>query len=152
MRKKIIGVIGAGRADPLLLTQAEEVGRLIAQESAILVCGGLGGVMEAAAKGCCEAGGDVLGVLPGPDSIEANPYVTIPVATNMGHARNIIIAHTAEVLIAVGGEFGTLSELAIALKLGKRVVSLASWQEIDQLIKAQTPEEAVRIAMEGMKS
>ena len=108
-RKPIIGVIGASQPSAEGLRMAEVVGREIASRGAVLVCGGLGGVMEAASKGAVEAGGEVMGILPGPDKLSANPYVTLPVPTNMGHARNVIIAHTAEALIAVEGEYGTLS-------------------------------------------
>ena len=151
MRKPIIGIIGAGAADSIQLKLAEEVGTRIAKENIVLVCGGMGGVMEAVSKGCFTAGGEVLGILPGPDGLEANPYVTIAIATNMGHSRNIIIAHTADILIAIGGEFGTLSELAIALKLGKTVISLGSWSEIDQLKQVETPEEAITLALNELK-
>ena len=118
-RLRKIGVIGSSRPSDHGLELAEQVGRLIACNGALLICGGLGGVMEAAAKGAAEAGGQVLGILPGPERGAANRYVTIPVPTNMGHARNVIIAHTAEALIAVEGEYGTLSESAIGLKLGQ---------------------------------
>ena len=129
-RRIRIGVIGAARADDRALTQAEEVGRLIAQRGAVLVCGGLGGVMSAAAKGCYEAGGEVVGILPGDDAQAANPYVTLPIVTAMGHARNVIIAQTAQALIAVSGEYGTLAEIAIALKLGRPVACLNSWNTV----------------------
>jgi uncharacterized protein (TIGR00725 family) len=149
-RKIIIGVIGASRPSVEGLRIAEAVGTEIARSGAVLVCGGLAGVMTAAAKGCAEAGGEVLGVLPGPDKSEANPYVTIAVPTNMGHARNIVIAHTADVLIAVEGEYGTISEAAISLKLGKRVVGLPGAPEIDGMIAADSAEDAVAIACEGL--
>jgi uncharacterized protein (TIGR00725 family) len=125
-RKPIIGIIGASKASPVGYAAAREVGRLVAEAGAVLVCGGLGGVMEAAARGCSEAGGLVLGILPGPDATLANPYVSIAVPTNMGHARNVIIAHTAQVLIAVEGEYGTLSEIAVGLKLGRPVIALGT--------------------------
>ncbi len=152
MRQKImIGVIGAGQASSAGEQVAYRVGQLIAENDAVLVCGGLGGVMEAAAKGCVEAGGDVIGVLPGGSATAANPYVTLPIVTNMGHARNVIIAHTADVLIAIEGEYGTLSEMAISLKLGKIVVQLNSWQDLDAAVAAGSPEEAVEIAMNAIK-
>jgi uncharacterized protein (TIGR00725 family) len=150
MRKPIIGVIGASRPSPDSLRMAEAVGRAIALRSAVLVCGGLGGVMEAAAQGAFEAGGEVLGILPGPDSRSANPYVTLAVPTNMGHARNVIIAHTADVLIAVGGEYGTLSETAIGLKLGKPVFVLPGGQRIDGTVAVETAESAVARAFESL--
>ncbi len=131
---------------------AELVGREIAIRGAVLVCGGLGGVMEAAAKGAFEAGGDVIGILPGSDSLSANPYVTLSVPTNMGHARNVIIAHTAEVLIAIEGEYGTLSETAIGLKLGKPVFVLPGGLQVDGTVSALSAESAVALAFEGLKS
>ena len=149
-RKIIIGVIGASCASPEDLRLAESVGREIARQGAVLVCGGLGGIMTAAAKGCAEAGGEVLGVLPGADKSEANPYISIAVATNMGHARNVIIAHTADVLIAVEGEYGTISEAAIGLKLGKRVVGLPGAPDLDGMLTADTAEDAVAIACERL--
>jgi len=152
MRKPIIGVIGASRPSPAGLSLAEAVGRAIARNGAVLVCGGLGGVMEAAARGAVEAGGEVLGILPGPDKSQANPYVTLAVPTNIGHARNVIIAHTADALIAVEGEYGTLSETAIGLKIGKPVLVLPGGQRIDGTVAVDTPESAVARALEILKS
>ena len=148
MRKTIIGVIGAGQVSDSGYAVAREVGRCIGEGGAVLVCGGLSGVMEAACRGCKEVGGETLGLLPGGDAETANPYVTLAVPTNMGHARNVIIAHTAQVLIAVEGEYGTLSEIAVALKLGKPVVALNSWPGIEGVIEAASAEEAVAIAMQ----
>lgn len=130
---------------------AEVVGREIACRGAILVCGGLGGVMEAAAKGASEAGGDVLGILPGQDKELANPYVSIAVPTNMGHARNVIIAHTADALIAIEGEYGTLSEAAIACKLCKPVFVLPGGPQLAGTVAVMSPQQAVTLAFEGVK-
>ena len=105
-------------------------------------------MMEEASRGCIEAGGEVLGILPGADCSAANPYVTICVPTNMGHARNVIIAHTADALVVVEGEYGTLSEIAISLKLGKKVVVLPGGQTVDGVLLAETPQQAVAMAME----
>lgn len=149
--KPIIGVIGASRPSSDGLYMAEAVGRAIAVRGAVLVCGGLGGVMEAAAKGASEAGGTVLGILPGPDRLSANPYVTLAVPTNMGHARNVIIAHTADVLIAVEGEYGTLSETAIGLKLGKQVFALPGGLQIPGTVPVASAESAVALAFESLK-
>lgn len=149
-RKTIIGVIGASQPSPAGLALAESVGREIARRSAVLLCGGLGGVMEAAARGAFQAGGEVVGILPGPAGALANPFVTIAVPTNMGHARNVIIAHTAEALIAVEGEYGTLSETAIGLKLGKPVVTLPGAQEVAGTLAADSAESAVSIAFESL--
>lgn len=148
-RKKLVGVIGAGSASQQGEKQAYEVGRLIAEAGAVLVCGGLGGVMEAASRGCFEAEGEVVGILPGASADTANPYVTLPIVSNMGHARNVIIAHTSDVLIAVEGEYGTLSETAIALKLGKTVIQLNSWQQLSAARVASSPGEAVAFALQA---
>ena len=148
--KAIIGVIGSSQPSAEGLCLAEKVGREIAVCGAVLDCGGLGGVMMAAAKGAFEAGGDVMGILPGPDKTAANPYVTLPVVTNMGHARNVIIAHTADALIAVEGEYGTLSEAAIGLKLGKTVVTLPGGPDLAGVIQSDLAEEAVALALKGI--
>lgn len=150
-RKIFVAVIGASQPSAKGLDFAESIGRDIASRGAVVVCGGLGGVMEAASKGAAEVGGEVLGILPGPDKLSANPYVTMPVPTNMGHARNVIIAHTADVLIAVEGEYGTLSEAAIGLKLGKTVVSLPGGPQLAGIIHARSAEEAVSLALESLQ-
>ena len=148
LRKNIIGVIGAGRASAEGEQLAGEVGRLIAEAGGVMVCGGLDGVMAAASRGCAEAGGEVIGILPGASAQEANEHVTLAVPTNMGHARNIIIAHTAQALIAVEGEYGTLSEAAIALKLGKKVFALRPQFELDGITVVASPQEAVARVLE----
>ena len=142
-----IGVIGAGECDAELGRLAEEVGRGIAEAGAVLVCGGMGGVMEAACRGAKAAGGMTVGILPGTDRAAANPYVDVPVATGMAEARNLAIIRTADALIAVGGSYGTLSEIGFALKAGKKVVGLRTW-DIEGIVRAATPEEAVRLAEE----
>jgi uncharacterized protein (TIGR00725 family) len=146
-----IAVIGGGEADPAILTLAREVGREIARRGAVLLCGGLGGVMAAAAQGAQEAGGVVIGILPDPDRSRANPYLTYSIATNMGHARNIIIAHSADALIAVDGGYGTISEAAIALKLGKPVVALNAEWDLPSLRRAETAQEALGRVWEILK-
>ena len=146
MQKKIIGVIGAGSADKELLTIAEEVGRLIALNGAVLVCGGLGGVMEAAARGANTEGGITIGILPGLEKSAANPYINVPVATGLGEIRNTIIVRSADVLIAIGGEYGTLSEIAFGLKTGKTVIGIGTW-DIKGIIRARSPEDAVTRAL-----
>ncbi len=146
-RHRLVGVIGAGNPSAQGLAWARELGRLLAAGGATLVCGGLGGVMEAACQGAREGGGETIGLLPGPDAVAGNPYLSIVLPTNLGHARNILIAHGAEVLVAVEGEYGTLSEIAIALKLGKPVVSLGSWPQVPGLQAATTPAEAAARAL-----
>ena len=145
----LIGVIGASSASSKGLENAYQVGRLIAEAGAALVCGGLGGIMEAASQGAAEAGGEVIGILPGPSAQDANAYVSIPVVTDMGHARNIIIAHTANALIAIEGEYGTLSEMAISLKLEKKVFVLDSWDNLVGGTTVESPVEAVAMALKA---
>jgi uncharacterized protein (TIGR00725 family) len=144
----IISVIGAGSCSEDIYRIAEEVGRLIAVKGAVLVTGGLGGVMEAASKGAEEAGGTTVGILPGFNKKEANRYVTIPITTGLSHARNVIIVRSADALIAVSGEYGTLSEIAIALKLGKPVIGINTWNDIEGVVRASSPKEAVKLAFE----
>lgn len=143
----LIGVIGASSASEKGVDQAREVGRLIAEAGAVLVCGGLGGIMEAASCGCSMAGGDVIGILPGSSAQSANPYVNLPIVTDMGHARNVIIAQTANALIAIEGEYGTLSEIAISLKIDKKVYVLDSWDGFVGGTRVTTPAEAVDMAL-----
>ena len=138
-----VGVIGASRCDEELYRIAERVGELLAERGCVIVNGGLGGVMEASAKGAKKKNGLTVGILPGGSRREANPYIDIAIATNMGHARNVIIAHTCDALIAVGGEYGTLSEIAIALKLGKKVVAIRPNFNVKGMTVVRTPEEAV---------
>lgn len=139
----IVAVFGAALCDNDVYELARAVGSEIARRNAALICGGLGGVMEASARGAREAGGLTIGVLPGPDRKHANPYIQIPIITNMGHARNIILAHTCEGGISVAGSLGTLSEIAITLKLGKPVVELKSWRVDPGIISAESPRDAV---------
>jgi uncharacterized protein (TIGR00725 family) len=129
--KKIVGVIGASSANAEQMKIAEEIGKQIAQNGWILINGGLEGVMEASAKGAQAAGGTIVGILPTSSTTSANTIVTNPIATKMVHAINVIIAHTADVLIAIGGEEGTLSEIAIARKLAKPVLGINSWNVAD---------------------
>lgn len=146
-RPKRVGVIGAARPSARGLEMARRVGELLAAEGAVVVCGGLGGIMEAACEGAARGGGVTIGILPGNAAADANRFVTLPIVTNMGHARNVIIAQTAEVLIAIEGEFGTLSEIAIGLKCGRRVIGLGSWNDVPGVESAADPESAVALAM-----
>lgn len=148
--KSIIAVIGGRNAGKNLLDIAEEVGRLIGKNSLIMLCGGLGGVMEAAARGMKDAGGLTVGILPQDEKSYANPYIDIPIVTGLGIGRNIIIARTADALIAIGGEYGTLSEIAFALQLGKPVIGINTW-DIDGVIKAVDAEEAVQKAIKILR-
>ena len=126
-RRAQIAVIGKGTPDPELARLAEEVGRGIAESGAVLVCGGMGGVMEAASRGAKEAGGDVIGIVPTEDPQSANPHVTHAVATGIGHARNLAVVASADAVIAIGGEWGTLAEIGFARRLDRSVAALRSW-------------------------
>lgn len=152
-RERYIAVVGPSAGTPTELALGEAVGRAIAEAGAVLVCGGMGGVMEAAAGGATNAGGKTLGILPGTSRLDANPYLTVAVATGMGEARNAIVARTADAMIAIHGEFGTLSEIALALKMGTPVVGLRTWElakdgiPVESIVRATSPEEAVRDAL-----
>lgn len=146
-RRLLIGVIGAGDVNPAGAECASQVGRLLAEAGAVLVCGGLGGVMAAACKGAAEAGGETIGLLPGVDAGSANPNVTIALPTGLGHARNVLIAQACRVLIAVEGEYGTLSEVAIGLKLGRPVIAIGRWSELPGVLRVATAAEAVSLAL-----
>jgi len=150
----IVAVIGAGYCSRDIARLAEEVGRLLAQQGATLVCGGLGGVMEAACRGAKSAGGRTIGILPGRSRRDANPFVDIPVVTGMGEARNVIVAGSGQAVIAVSGGYGTLSEIAHALKLGIPVVGLSSWDlsnegtsHDERIIQARDAADAVQKAL-----
>jgi len=149
--KVFIGVIGAGTCSKKIYNLAYEVGKYIAKAGAILVCGGLGGVMEGAAKGAKENKGVTVGILPGVDKTEANPYIDIPVVTGIGEARNLVVIRSSDAVIALPGQFGTLSELAFCLKMEKPVVGLTTWEISDKIIKTKDPQEAVKKALEALK-
>jgi uncharacterized protein (TIGR00725 family) len=145
MTKRYVGVIGGAKCSRSVRKLAEAVGRGIAEADAVLVCGGMGGVMEAACRGAKVAGGMTIGILPGPGRSEANECVDIAIATGINEARNLAIVRTSDVLIAVGGSYGTLSEIGFALKAGKKVVGLKTW-DIKGIVPAATAEEAVQLA------
>lgn len=146
MSEPYIAVIGAGEAGEELYEQARQVGQLVAGRRGIVVCGGLDGVMEAVARGATEAGGVAIGVLPDEDRRRANEYLSYSVATGVGEARNFAVVCTADAVIAVGGEYGTLSEIGLARKVGRPVVSLGSWELPGHIIVVSSPEEAVEAA------
>jgi len=146
-----IAVIGGSEISPETAGLAREVGREVAARGAVLLNGGLGGVMAAAAQGAREAGGVSLGILPDGNRRRANPFLTYTIATNLGHARNVLIAHSADALIAVDGSYGTVSEAAIALKLGKPVIALDVAWDLPGLRRAASAAEAVALAWEAVK-
>jgi uncharacterized protein (TIGR00725 family) len=146
-----LAVIGGGEVSPDIFSLAREVGREVARQGGVLLCGGLGGVMAAAAQGAQEEGGVSIGLLPDPDRARANPYLTYSIPTNLGHARNILIAHAADALIAVNGALGTISEAAVGLKLGKPVIGLIVTWNLPGLRSAATPADAVAAAIKALR-
>ncbi|MGD0794281.1 MAG: TIGR00725 family protein [Dehalococcoidales bacterium] len=152
-----IGVIGGSEVPPATSKLAEEVGREIALRGAILVCGGLSGVMEAACKGAVSEGGLTIGILPGEDRSSANPYVKIPIVTGVGYARNVAVVRTAQAVIAIDGSYGTLTEIGYALQAGIPVIGLGTWAlSIDgrvenNIIIAKSAKDAVAKAIAAAK-
>ena len=147
-KQPTIAVIGGNQCTDAEAQIAERVGKLIAERNAILICGGRGGIMQAACKGAFESGGITVGILPGEDTASANPFVKIPVATGLGIARNIVIIRSADAVIAIAGKYGTLSEIAFAMQLGKPVFSLGSWPEIPGVQPVDSPDSAVQQAFD----
>jgi uncharacterized protein (TIGR00725 family) len=156
-KQPIIAVIGGGSCNQKEAKLAEEVGRELAKRGATLVCGGLGGVMEAACKGANAEGGVTIGILPGDNRDAANPYVSIPIVTNLGYARNVAVVKSGQVVIAVGGNYGTLSEISHALQSGIPVVGLNTWsiarngKEDKSIITAKSAAEAVEKALKAVE-
>ena len=152
-KKKFIAVIGGNQCSPEEARLAEEVGRELARQGATLMCGGLGGVMEAACMGARSEGGATIGILPGESRRAANPHVQVPIVTGIGYARNIAVVKSAQAVIAIGGSYGTLSEIGHALQSGIPVIGLNTWalsrngQLDDSIILAQNPAEAVDTAL-----
>ena len=155
-------MIGAGTCEQgsELATLAEDVGRRLAEEGAVLVCGGMGGVMEAASRGAAAAGGIVIGIVPGESTDDANPHCTHVVATGIGHARNLAVVASGEAVIALGGEWGTLAEIGFARRLGRTVVAASSWElrgagemaAAPGVVQVEDADQAVRVALEKVES
>jgi len=147
-----IGIIGSGEDTKEDMEIAENVGKRIAKK-AVLVCGGLEGVMKGAARGCKKAGGTTVGILPGNSKHRANPYIDIKIPTGMGEARNVLVVKSSDVIISIGGGDGTLSEIALARKIGKLVISIGGGAskmmgEYGMVERAEGPEDAVNRALE----
>ncbi len=157
-KRKFVAVIGAGECTPQEAKLAEAVGRELAKRNAVLVCGGLSGVMEAACKGATSEGGITIGILPGDDRRAANPYVQIPIVTGIGYARNVAVVKSAQAVIAVDGSYGTLSEIGHALQSGIPVIGLNTWalsingQPDNSIILAQDATDAVTKALDFVAS
>ncbi len=145
--ESFIGVIGGRQCDEKTKAIAYETGKAIAHNGFGLVCGGKSGVMEAAARGCKEAGGKTLGIIPEDDPEQANPYIDVVIPTGMGIMRNLLVVRTAKALIAIGGHYGTLSEIAFALQLNKPIVGIGTWSLSDNMPTAKTGEEAVSVIL-----
>ena len=146
--RPLVAVCGGGVADSNGRELARETGRLLAEREAILICGGLGGVMAAAARGAKEAGGLTIGILPGTNKAAANPYIDLALATGLGHVRNTVIVRSARGIIALPGKSGTLSEIAFGLTMKKPVIGLQAWNHISGVILAATPAEAVDLVLD----
>jgi uncharacterized protein (TIGR00725 family) len=152
-RGPYVAVIGGGNAPEDELVVARNVGRILAEAGAVVVCGGLGGVMEAACAGAHQAGGLTVGILPGSDRAKANPYVDVALPTGMGETRNALVVRAADAIVAVSGEYGTLSEIALALAIRVPVVGIGTWQLLrkgeadDSVVRADTAQEAVSLAL-----
>jgi len=149
-----IAVIGGSAVGDAQLSAAEEVGRGLAEAGAVVVCGGRGGVMEAACRGAKAAGGTTVGLLPGTDRSEANPWVDVAIPTGLGEARNVLVVRAADAIVAVDGEYGTLSEIAFALSARKPVVGLGTWtldREPDPIERAPDPGSAVALVLASLR-
>ncbi len=148
VKQTIIGVIGAGDTSAEECDIAQETGKEIARNGCTLLCGGMGGIMEASCQGAKSLGGTTIGILPGTSKTDCNPYIDYPIVTGMGHGRNIIVAGSCDAIIAIGGSFGTLSEIAFALRLKIPIIGIKTWDVSSDIKKAETPQQAVYMAIE----
>jgi len=146
-----IGVIGAGKCAKKLKDEAYAVGQAIAKRGAVLICGGLKGVMEAAAHGAKDAGGVTVGIIPGADKAEANAYCDIVIPTGIGEARNVVVVQASDAVVSLHGKYGTISEMAFSLKLGRPLVSLVAWDAMPEVITIADPAKAVDQAIKLAK-
>ena len=147
-RKPVIAVIGAGKCSRKLRDMAAEIGRYVAENGGVVLCGGLGGVMEGAARGAKEAGGTTIGIIPSENKADANQFIDYVIPTGFGQARNVLIVRAADAIIALPGKFGTLSEMAFALVSGKPIISVQAWKLGEEIQQVEDPLEAAKIAME----
>ena len=147
--RPLVAICGSGTGEPDTLAAASEMGSLLARRSAIVVCGGLGGIMTAVAEGVQKAGGVSIGILPGNDPEEANPFIDIPIATGLGHLRNAIITRAAGAVIAFPGGAGTMSEVGFGIKMGKTVIGFRAWKDVAGVVYADDVEQAVNRALRG---
>lgn len=149
-----IGVIGSGECSQELYALARELGHGIGRNKWVLFCGGLGGVMQAAAEGCYREGGMTVGLLPGNEKDSANPFIRLPIPTGLGEGRNLLVVRASDIVVAVAGGYGTLSEIGLALRIGKPVVGLKTWSGIDDIEYVETVEQAIGVVekhIQGLK-
>ena len=147
-RKPVIAVVGAGKCSKKLRDMAAEVGKYVAENNGVIVCGGMGGIMEGAARGAKEAGGETIGILPTDNKEDANEFIDFVIPSGFGEARNLLVVRAADAVIAFPGKFGTLSEMAFALQAGKPLISVNAWKLGDDIKVVETPLEAAEMAME----
>jgi len=147
-RKPVIAVIGAGECSRKLCDMAADVGRYVAENGGVVLCGGLGGIMEGAARGAKEAGGTTRGIIPSENKADANQFIDYVIPTGFGQARNVLVIRAADAIVALPGKFGTLSEMAFALISGKPIVSVQAWKLGEEIQQVEDPIEAAKIAME----
>jgi len=146
MKQARISVIGSSQPNEGLYNLALSLGETLAQKNYLIICGGLGGIMEAVSKGAASENGQIIGILPGDDIFEANPYITYPLATGLGPMRNYLVVLNGHLTIALGGGDGTLSEIGLALKIRKKVIAIGEWAHLKGVTPANDPGEAVRLA------
>ncbi len=147
-RNPVIAIIGAGKCSKKLRDMAAEAGKYVAENGGVVVCGGLGGIMEGAARGAKEAGGVTIGILPGEVKDEANEFIDYIIPSGFGEARNILVVRTADAVIAFPGKYGTLSEMALALQAGTPLVAVNAWNLGEDITQVDTPLEAAKMAMD----
>ena len=147
-RKPVIAVIGAGKCSKKLRDMAADIGRYVAENGGVVLCGGLGGIMEGAARGAKEAGGTTIGIIPSENKADANQFIDYVIPTGFGQARNVLVVRAADAIVALPGKFGTLSEMAFALVSGKPIVSVQAWKLGEEILQVEDPIEAAKIAMD----
>ncbi|MEE8577332.1 MAG: TIGR00725 family protein [candidate division Zixibacteria bacterium] len=147
-RNPIIAVVGAGKCSKKLRDQAAQVGEYVAKNGGVIVCGGMGGIMEGAARGAKEAGGVTIGILPTSNREDANEFIDYVIPTGFGEARNVMVVRTADAVVAFPGKYGTLTEMGFALHAGKPVISVNAWRLGDEIHQVEDPLEAAKLAME----
>jgi len=147
-RKPVIAIIGAGKCSRKLYDMAADIGRYVAENGGVVLCGGLGGTMEGAARGAKEAGGTTIGIIPSENKADANQFIDYVIPTGFGQARNVLVVRAADAIVALPGKFGTLSEMAFALVSGKPIVSVQAWKLGEEIQQVEDPLEAAKIAMD----